>query len=498
MIYTITSTLPPVHGGRTKALLSRIKLIDSELGIKSKILTTNYNANYPSVYEKFINEGKVTEHTEFENLYDWLSGFKLLETPKTKFKKQPKYQTMDREFEGLESKSFKDGNVMRYYKNNNYVLYRKYYDNSNIVQLEDFMSSISKKRLERWEYNEFGQLHRKIYYTHKPFSKLCEVYFDTYGAIYCKKFFNTERESLDYIQLYKDDRPYLSFNSEKALFKYYFDYRFSEDDVVFNDARLLDEPLLNQKHATKNILVFHNSHLNGQQMKGSYKFALNHSEKVEKYLILTEKQKEDIFSQVPLDERQLTVIPHSIKTYKSLANENKLDRFVFIGRLGFQKQVDHLIKAYKQFLDYGYDTKLSIFGMDEDGQKKVLLDLIEQFGIQDQVEINAFTNNPLREFQQSKASLLTSKFEGFGLTVMESIEVGCPVIAYDVRYGPSEIINHGVNGYLVEPDNIKAFADCMAKIIDEPFNNVQTRPELSHDKAVENYKKLFQDIGYTK
>ena len=51
---------------------------------------------------------------------------------------------MDRELEGLESKSFKDGNVMRYYKNNNYVLYRKYYDNSNIVQLEDFMSSISK------------------------------------------------------------------------------------------------------------------------------------------------------------------------------------------------------------------------------------------------------------------------------------------------------------------------------------------------------------------
>ena len=148
MIYTITSTLPPVHGGRTKALLSRIKLIDSELGIKSKILTTTYNANYPSVYEKFINEGKVTEHTEFENLYDWLSGFKLLETPKTKFKKQPKYQTMDRELEGLESKSFKDGNVMRYYKNNNYVLYRKYYDNSNIVQLEDFMSSISKKRLD--------------------------------------------------------------------------------------------------------------------------------------------------------------------------------------------------------------------------------------------------------------------------------------------------------------------------------------------------------------
>ena len=38
---------------------------------------------------------------------------------------------------------------------------------------------------------------------------------------------------------------------------------------------------------------------------------------------------------------------------------------------------------------------------------------------------------------------------------MESIEVGCPVI-YDVRYGPGEIIEHGKNGYLVEPDNIEA------------------------------------------
>ena len=122
----------------------------------------------------------------------------------------------------------------------------------------------------------------------------------------------------------------------------------------------------------------------------------------------------------------------------------------------------------------------------------MLLDLIDQYGIQDKVEINDFTNNPLREFQQSKASLLTSKFEGFGLTVMESIEVGCPVIAYDVRYGPSEIINHGTNGYLVEPDNTKAFADCMAKIIDEPFNCVQTRSELRHDKAVENYKNYFK------
>ena len=58
---------------------------------------------------------------------------------------------------------------------------------------------------------------------------------------------------------------------------------------------------------------------------------------------------------------------------------------------------------------------------------------------------------------------------------MESIEVGCPVIAYDVRYGPSEIIEHGKNGYLVEPDNIEAFSAYMDKIIKNPLKHVKTK-----------------------
>ncbi|MDU6447328.1 MAG: glycosyl transferase family 1, partial [Staphylococcus epidermidis] len=51
MIYTVTSTLPLVHGGRTKSLLTRIRFLDKEMGIHNKILTTNYNANYNEVYQ---------------------------------------------------------------------------------------------------------------------------------------------------------------------------------------------------------------------------------------------------------------------------------------------------------------------------------------------------------------------------------------------------------------------------------------------------------------
>ena len=70
MLYTVTTTLPISHGGRTQALLRRIKLIDEEFNLPTKILTTNYYGNYPSVYKRFLKENKITKNTGF-NIFKW-------------------------------------------------------------------------------------------------------------------------------------------------------------------------------------------------------------------------------------------------------------------------------------------------------------------------------------------------------------------------------------------------------------------------------------------
>ena len=54
MLYTVTTTLPISHGGRTQALLRRIKLIDEEFNLPTKILTTTYYGDYPSVSKRFL------------------------------------------------------------------------------------------------------------------------------------------------------------------------------------------------------------------------------------------------------------------------------------------------------------------------------------------------------------------------------------------------------------------------------------------------------------
>lgn len=494
MIYTVTSTLPPIHGGRTKALLNRIKLIDENLKIKTKILTTNYNPNYLDVYQGYLEKEKVTKRTEFENIYDWLSGFKLLVEPKSKYRKRTKYNTFNREIKGLKSEEFQNGNVVRYYDGNDYVLYRKFYDGTDILEFEDVMQPISKRKIERREYNLFGKLHKKSFFSARTYHKILEEFYDVEGRIYCKKFYNcSNTNQLDHIDVYKDDQYTKAFKTDKDLFQYYFEHRFKEGDTVFNDARLLDQPLLKIKQNTKNILVFHNSHLEGDIVKSSYRYALENSNKVSQYILLTKLQKQDIQQAYNIADAKIIVLPHFIARYKN-KKVDKLDRFIFIGRLGTQKQLDHLIKAYHGFLSKGYNTRLDIYGRDEENQKQLILDLIQEYNIEDKVKIYDFTESPLDEFRKSKASLMTSKFEGFGLTVMESIEVGCPVISYDVRYGPGEIIENGANGYLVEADNIEAFSEAMVKIIEHPLEKVETNPLLRKKQAIKNYKMLFDKL----
>ncbi len=77
MIYTITSTLPKEHGGRTKSLLQRIDLLKQQLNINNVILTTNYNIEYPEIQKTFIENGILDPSITHENIYDWLSGYRL-------------------------------------------------------------------------------------------------------------------------------------------------------------------------------------------------------------------------------------------------------------------------------------------------------------------------------------------------------------------------------------------------------------------------------------
>lgn len=85
---------------------------------------------------------------------------------------------------------------------------------------------------------------------------------------------------------------FIIFIKWKSAIQIFFECLFRKGDIVFNDARLLDRPLLDCKVDIKPILVFHNAHKVDGEVKNSYKYALNNSDKVAKYYLLTHSQKE--------------------------------------------------------------------------------------------------------------------------------------------------------------------------------------------------------------
>ena len=497
MIYTVASTLPPDHGGRTKSLLKRIDFLNDEFDFDQTILTTNYNPNYTTVYKDFYNKGILKENIMVINIYDWLSNFRLLTGSYYSSNTHINIQRQELKISNFIAKEDLDKNCVRYYDKDTerYYLYRKFYPNSQVVKFEDYFTPGVKHKVERWEYNEYGYLHKITNYSRKLNKKLAEFYYDLEKNMYCKKYFEeTNDNKLNSIFIYDNDILIESFSNEKEMFIYFFDFYFRDQDIIFNDARLLDKSLINSTKNIKPILVFHSSHLEGDSIKSSYKLALNNSDKIAKYYVLTNQQKEDIQNDLNIPDEKFVVIPHFIKTSSNSTNEIK-DQFVFVGRFSEEKQISHIIESYKLYIDNGGSTKLVLYGGIKGEERTKIEKLIKQYNLQNEVTIHPFTNDPLQVFRESKASLLTSKFEGFALSVMESINEGCPVIAYDIKYGPSEIIVNGENGYLIEPNNIEEFSKAMISIIENPLENVKTKDEITYQAAINNFNSLIKDVS---
>ena len=115
---------------------------------------------------------------------------------------------------------------------------RKYYGQSNVLEYEDFISPTSGLKYERHQYNLYGQLHRKEYYYDDSSLKHSDELFDTEGSMYCKRYFKTKPNSkINGVEIYRNKKLYKTFKNDKLLAQFYFQNRFKNQDIVFNDAR---------------------------------------------------------------------------------------------------------------------------------------------------------------------------------------------------------------------------------------------------------------------
>lgn len=191
------------------------------------------------------------------------------------------------------------------------------------------------------------------------------------------------------------------------------------------------------------------------------------------------------------------IIPNPLSFVKKYKSEGNTKRIVAAGRLTKEKGFDLLLLAWELVFKVSPDWSLVIYG---EGEEYNNLQFIINEKELKNVQIKPFEENISEQFVKSDFFVLSSRFEGFGLVIIEAMECGLPVISFNCKSGPNEIISNGQDGILVNNGDILALASAMTYLINDSNirfsmskNAVEKAKVFSLDNIMKKWINLYKN-----
>lgn len=481
-IIFITSRLDKDHGGLTASLLNKVRILYDYEGVKSKILTFHaahdFDQTRAEIMQRYNLEGKV----EILNLNEYFRK-QCAKVDTIKYQINTDHLLTVNVNENI--REFYDGGIKKLeiiYKNNLIHEVKHFSDNSICMQ-KDIIDAE-------------GYLYWSSYYFNNKLSR--QVFFKLDNTPITTREYDAtsnKQKIKNVVLLDKEPIRFKSFDE----FKEYFIKQFITDDCTYlvGEARAQDPNIMNiDDDRVRKIFMTHSIHLRpgSDVIRLGNRTVLNNLNDIDALVLLTNQQKQDIVERFGY-RNNYYVIPHSIKT-SEISETKEENKVVLISRLHEEKRLDHAIKAFKQVVTVKPEAKLYIYG---DGEERTKLqNLINNLNLQDHVKLMGYTNNVNQILQSATCSLLTSQYEGFALVIQESIANGTPVIAYDIKYGPSDMIDDGVNGFLVNNGDIDGLATSLIQYLEKSPAEQQQFSTAAIAKAQqysdENFAKAWMNL----
>lgn len=202
------------------------------------------------------------------------------------------------------------------------------------------------------------------------------------------------------------------------------------------------------------------------------------------------------------DLPNIGVIPNAALLSGSGNADTTQKRVIAVGRLDYQKGFDRLVMAWEIVCKHDdlKDWRLDIFGQGE--WQEMLQEMIDERRIQDRVGLNAPTKNITKEYGDSSMLVMSSNYEGFPMVMIEAMAMGLPVVTFDFKCGPKDIINHGENGLLVNNGDIDGLAEAMIKLMKDDGlrvemgeNAKQVVNTYSEEVVMKQWINLFNELS---
>ncbi|GAA2624259.1 glycosyltransferase family 4 protein [Streptomyces vastus] len=195
----------------------------------------------------------------------------------------------------------------------------------------------------------------------------------------------------------------------------------------------------------------------------------------------------------------LEAVPNSVPAPGIQPADGSGKWVVAAGRLAPVKRYDLLIKAFDRVRAQRPDWRLRIYGGGK--QKDKLRALIDDLGLYNHVYLMGPAHPIEPEWTKGSIAAVTSSLESFGMTIVEAMRCGLPVVSTDCPHGPGEIIDNGVDGRLVKVGSVKAIADGLLELInDDALRHRMASAALKDSerfdpsRIAERYESLFSGL----
>ena len=271
-----------------------------------------------------------------------------------------------------------------------------------------------------------------------------------------------------------------------------------ERSFVFIDSRFLapliapmDDPSIHL------IYLLHNIHLAAPHRWDSptndvHERLLDLVGRFDAFVTLTDRQREDI-AQRRGHFDNMFVVPNPVDLPPPLPE--KVDRdphqVTVMARLVSQKRLRQAVEAMRHVVDDVPQARLDIYG---DGPRAAQLQqTIDSFGLSDSVTLKGHDPQARMSLWRSSAFVMTSGYEGYPLSTLESMSHGCPVVSYDIKYGPREQITDGVDGFLVPSGDVKQLAGRLRTLLEDPALVTRMGAAAREKAAHHGYDRFLAD-----
>lgn len=236
--------------------------------------------------------------------------------------------------------------------------------------------------------------------------------------------------------------------------------------------------IIYERHVSK-LIETNNNQCYSKKSLIKVKWALMEklAKKFDRFIVLTEGNKKEWRSL-----KNITVISNPLPFKSNEISTHKSKIAICVGKISYQKGQDILVKAWEKVHEQHPDWELHLYGNEN-----------TKFLNTKKLKNNIIFFPPEKEIQKkyfnSSIYVMSSRFEGFGMVLIEAMEFGVPCVSFNCDYGPSDIIQDGTDGFLVERENPQELAEKIIVLIE----NEELRKQMGR-KAKENVRRYSPEI----